>query len=81
GKGYASEAATATIEWAFEHLGWTEVVHSIHPDNHPSQALAQRLGSTNRGPGKLPAPYQDSPVDIWGQTREQWFASRAGRAA
>ncbi|MDQ3287420.1 MAG: GNAT family N-acetyltransferase [Pseudomonadota bacterium] len=81
GKGYAFEAATASIDWAFGHLGWSEVIHSIHPDNRPSQVLAQRLGSSNRGPGKLPAPFEDSPTEIWGQTREQWFARREGTAA
>jgi RimJ/RimL family protein N-acetyltransferase len=77
GKGYALEGATAAIDWVFDHLDWSEVIHSIHPDNKPSQALAQRLGSTCRGPGKLPAPYEDSPTQIWGQTREQWLARRA----
>lgn len=72
GKGYAHEGACASIDWAFDHLGWTDVIHSIDPDNLPSQALARRLGSRNRGPGRLPAPYEDSPVDIWGQTREEW---------
>lgn len=81
GKGYACEAATASIDWAFEHLGWTEVIHSIHPDNHASKALAQRLGSSNRGPGRLPAPFEHLPTDIWGQTREQWFARREGIVA
>ncbi|MBW3551449.1 MAG: GNAT family N-acetyltransferase [Proteobacteria bacterium] len=76
GNGYAFEAATASIDWAFEHLGWSEVIHSIHPDNRPSQALARRLGSSNRGPGKLPPPFEDSPAEIWGQTREQWRARR-----
>jgi RimJ/RimL family protein N-acetyltransferase len=77
GKGYALEGATAAIDWVFDHLDWTEVIHSIHPDNTPSQALARRLGSACRGPGKLPAPYEDSPTEIWGQTREQWLARRA----
>lgn len=72
GSGYATEAGAAAIGWAFEHLGWDDVIHSIHPDNRASQALAARLGSANRGPGRLPAPYEDSPVDIWGQTRAQW---------
>jgi RimJ/RimL family protein N-acetyltransferase len=80
GKGYALEGATAAIDWAFEHLGWDEVIHSIHPDNAPSQALARRLGSTCRGPGKLPAPYEDSPTEIWGQTRTQWIARQRARA-
>lgn len=77
GKGYALEGCTAAIDWAFEHLGWDEMIHSIAPGNHASQKLAQRLGSTLRGPGKLPAPLEDSPVEIWGQTREQWQRRRA----
>ena len=74
GKGYAVEAATAAIDWAFDHLGWTDVIHCIDPENTPSQVVAQRLGSVNRGPGQMPAPFQDYPIDIWGQTREAWRA-------
>jgi len=74
GKGYATEAATAAIDWAFETLGWTDVIHCIDPENAASQRVAERLGSTNRGPGQMPEPYQDYPVDVWGQTREQWRA-------
>ncbi len=77
GKGYALEGCTAAIDWTFDQLGWDEIIHSIHPDNHASQALAQRLGSTCRGSGKLPAPYEDSPTEIWTQTREQWRRHRA----
>ena len=77
GKGYASEASAAAIDWAFDNLGWSDVIHSIHPDNHASQALARRLGSVLRGPGKLPAPFEDAPIEIWGQTREQWRARTA----
>jgi RimJ/RimL family protein N-acetyltransferase len=74
GKGYATEAAQACMDFAFDHLGWTEAIHTIDPANHASQAVARRLGSANRGPGKLPPPFEASPVDIWGQTREQWRA-------
>lgn len=77
GKGYALEGSTAAIDWAFDHLGWDDVVHLIHEDNKPSQALAQRLGSTCRGRGRMPAPYEDQPIDVWGQTREQWRSRRA----
>jgi RimJ/RimL family protein N-acetyltransferase len=82
GKGFATEAAVAAIDWAFTHLGWSEVIHSIHPDNRASQALAQRLGSRNRGRGQLPVPHQDVPIEIWAQSREEWFARReqSGRA-
>ena len=76
GKGYAMEAAIASIDYALDVLGWTEVIHCIDPDNVPSQKLAERLGSTNRGPGTLPAPFEAARVDIWGQSRDQWRARR-----
>ena len=74
--GYAVEAATAAIGYAFDVLGWTDVIHCIDPANTPSKRVAERLGSTYRGPGRLPAPYEHVPVEIWGQTREQWRARR-----
>ena len=76
GKGYATEAATAAMDYAMDMLGWDDVIHCIHPDNRPSQSLAQRLGSRNRGPGKLPAPYEEAPIEVWGQTRAEWIARR-----
>lgn len=72
GNGYALEGATAAMDWTFDHLGWTEVIHSIDPENAASQALAIRLGSRHRGPGRLPEPFQDTRIDLWGQTREEW---------
>ena len=79
GKGYAMEAAVASIDYAFDVLGWTEVIHCIDPDNVPSQKLAERLGSHQPGPGTLPAPFETARVDIWGQSRDQWRARRALR--
>ena len=76
GKGYALEAATAAIDHAFDHLGWTDVIHCIDPDNGPSIRLAERLGSRNRGRGQLPAPFQDATIDLWGQTRDEWRDNR-----
>ena len=74
GKGYAPEGAEAATTWAFDNLGWTDVIHSIDPANVASQAVARKLGSRNRGPGKLPPPFQDSRIDLWGQTRDEWRA-------
>ena len=76
GRGYATEGAICAIDWSFEHLRWPRVIHSIHPDNVASQAVARKLGSRNLGPGRLPAPYEESPVDIWGQSRDEWVAMR-----
>ena len=72
GRGYATEAAAATIDWAFDTLGWDDVIHCIDPANAESIRVAERLGSSNRGPGKLPPPVEGYPVDVWGQTREEW---------
>ena len=80
GKGYATEGATAAIEWAFDKLGWSEVIHCIAPDNTPSQAVAQRLGSRPLRRTNLPAPFESMVVDVWGQTREEWLARRAPAA-
>ena len=64
------------MDYVFAVLGWSQAIHSIEPENIASQAVAKRLGSTYQGPAALPAPYQDMEVGIWGQTREQWLASR-----
>lgn len=74
GKGYASEAARATIDWAFDNLGWSEVIHTILPDNVASKGVAAKLGSRYLRMGRLPEPHHENPVEIWGQTREQWLA-------
>ncbi|MGE0863607.1 MAG: GNAT family N-acetyltransferase, partial [Vicinamibacterales bacterium] len=69
-----TEGAAAATTWAFDNLGWTDVIHSISPDNVASQVVAQKLGSRNLGPGRLPSPYHESRIDIWGQSREEWRA-------
>lgn len=76
GKGYATEAGVAAMDWAFANLDWTEVIHCIDPANIASQNVARRLGSIKRGPGKLPAPLDEHPIEIWGQTRAQWQENR-----
>ena len=76
GKGYALEAAVASMDYAVEVLGWSDIIHCIDPANAASARLASRLGSTNRGPGRMPPPFETAPVDIWGQSREQWRENR-----
>jgi RimJ/RimL family protein N-acetyltransferase len=79
GRGYATEAAEACIDFAFERLGWEEVVHTIDPANAPSQAVARRVGSRYLRPGRLPAPI-NLDLDVWGQTRAEWRARRLATA-
>lgn len=80
GMGYAGEGATTATNWAFDTLGWSDVIHSIAPENRASQRVAEKLGSRNLGPGKLPAPFGEDRVDLWGQTREEWLGRRRARA-
>jgi RimJ/RimL family protein N-acetyltransferase len=73
GKGYAVEAAAAAIDWAFDHLDWTQVIHCIDAPNTPSIAVATRLGSSwlradREADGKA--------VEVYGQSRDQWRAAR-----
>ena len=81
GRGYATEACTSAIDWAFDNLSWTNVVHCIAPANTASQKVAQRLGSTVLGKAKFPPPMESHDCDLWGQSREQWRARRSGSTA
>jgi RimJ/RimL family protein N-acetyltransferase len=65
GRGYATEAARAAMAWAFDSLGWTEIIHCIDPANTASIAVAERLGSR-----KLREQQKDGAlVAIYGQSR------------
>ncbi|MEO8065098.1 MAG: GNAT family N-acetyltransferase [Pseudomonadota bacterium] len=77
GKGFASEGAAAAMDYAFDVLGWTEVIHCIDEQNHGSQAVARKLGSTFLRRVAMPVPFESMPVDAWGQSREQWHRSRS----
>lgn len=59
GQGYATEAAMALRDWAFDEAGLTTLVSYFDPDNHRSMAVAKRLG----GVPDPQAPRQD-PEDI-----------------
>jgi RimJ/RimL family protein N-acetyltransferase len=72
GKGYASEGAAAAMDYAFDVLGWSDVIHCIDEQNLASQGVAKRLGSSFLRRVSMPAPYEHMPIDAWGQTREQW---------
>jgi RimJ/RimL family protein N-acetyltransferase len=72
GKGYASEGAAAAMDYAFDVLGWTEVVHCIDEQNLASQGVARKLGSTLLRRVTMPVPFEHMPIDAWGQSREQW---------
>ena len=76
GKGFAPEGATAATDWAFDTFGWSEVIHTIDEENANSKAVAAKLGSRFLRMDWLPAPHDVKPVEVWGQSREEWMARR-----
>jgi RimJ/RimL family protein N-acetyltransferase len=79
GRGYASEAATASMDFAVDKLGWREIIHCIDAGNIASQGVAKRLGSKMTRIARMPAPFEDD-IEVWSQTAEQWRAARTSRA-
>lgn len=49
GKGYATEAAQASVNYAFGALGAEEVIAEIRPENKKSRRVAERLGMAISG--------------------------------
>lgn len=46
GRGYASEASRAVIEFGYETLGWPQVETHMRDENLAARRLAERLGGT-----------------------------------
>jgi len=68
-KGYAEEAARASINFVFNTLGWSRIIHVIMEGNEPSIALAKKLGSTLIRSQKGVPGVTDQPVFIYGQSK------------
>jgi RimJ/RimL family protein N-acetyltransferase len=68
GRGVATEAARAVLDWGFERFDFPYVTAMIRPANEPSVAVAERLGM---------APLRDDellgdPVSVYSVSREAW---------
>jgi RimJ/RimL family protein N-acetyltransferase len=48
-KGYATEGARVALDYGFSKLGREHVISLIHPDNHASVRVAERLGERLEG--------------------------------
>ena len=46
GQGYATEAARAALDWAWEHVDTDRIVSVINADNRPSLRIAEKLGQS-----------------------------------
>ena len=68
GKGYAVEAARASIDWSFATFEIDQIIHCIDRENVASQAVARRLGADKQGEIDL----FGHVADVWVTTRESW---------
>jgi RimJ/RimL family protein N-acetyltransferase len=66
GKGYAVEAARASIDWSFATFEIDRIVHCIDRENTASQAVARRLGAT-----------KDREMELLGHVADVWITMRA----
>jgi len=68
GKGYALEAARASIDWSFATFELDQIMHCIDCENTPSQAVARRLGAEKQGEMDL----FGHAADVWVTRRDKW---------
>ena len=57
GKGYAPEAARASMGWAHDHLGASHLISLIADDNERSARVAQKLGMAVEGRATILGEY------------------------
>jgi RimJ/RimL family protein N-acetyltransferase len=77
GRGYATEAARASLEHAFTALEQTHVVSLIDPKNTNSIRVAERLGERPEGEWKV----FGIKLIVYGIDREEWKTGRGLHAA
>ncbi|MFL5047740.1 MAG: GNAT family N-acetyltransferase [Xanthobacteraceae bacterium] len=70
GKGYAVEAARASIDWAFATFELDRIIHCIDRENVASQGVARRLGAEKQREIEL----FGHAADIWVTRRDAWIA-------
>jgi RimJ/RimL family protein N-acetyltransferase len=70
GKGYAVEAARASIDWSFATFELDQIMHCIDSENTPSQAVARRLGAEKQREIDLFGHL----ADVWVTKRDRWTA-------
>lgn len=72
GKGYAGEAAIASINWIFmQRPDLDRIISLIVPANAKSQAVAAKIGETKSG--ETFAISSEIVADIWAADRDDWL--------
>jgi RimJ/RimL family protein N-acetyltransferase len=75
GQGFAREAATASLDFAFGSAGAERVVALTVDGNRPSWGLMERLGMTRRPELDYEGPdWAETPVIVYMLGKDQWQA-------
>jgi ribosomal-protein-alanine N-acetyltransferase len=69
GRGFATEAARAAIDWGFSKLELREIVAFVVPGNRRSQRVMERLGMT-RDPA---ADFEHPMIPVGHRLRPHWL--------
>lgn len=77
GRGYASEAAFAMGDWAFETFGPTELLAVCDPANTASSGVMKRIGMHDRGLQR----WYGKDMATFGIAADEWRANSAQRKA
>ena len=72
GKGYATEAARAALDFGFTSLGVKHLTSHIDAENKRSQQVARRLGQSRIGETEINFMGRRLPVEIWDISRARW---------
>ncbi|WP_189437488.1 GNAT family N-acetyltransferase [Pseudovibrio japonicus] len=75
GKGYASEAVLAALQYAYDELGWKTAISLIDVRNEGSRSLAKRLGAQHESNLSLP---EKTPAEIWRHVSPEVLKERIG---
>ncbi|MEW6343966.1 MAG: GNAT family N-acetyltransferase [Paraburkholderia sp.] len=71
GRGYATEAATPILEYAFTQMRLQQVIADIHPQNIGSVRVAEKLGLKFVGDAGIHA---DAPYRSYRMTQDEFLA-------
>jgi RimJ/RimL family protein N-acetyltransferase len=72
GQGYATEAASAAMNYGFLTQPVERLISLIDPDNKASQAVAQRLGESRGADYALVIGGKSYATQIWSIGRDEW---------
>jgi len=80
GRGYATEASEAALQFGFERLGLSEIVAFTMPDNYRSLRVMERLGMARESAGDFDHPNDPEGARrrhvLYRLSRKSWRARR-----